>query len=82
MNNAAANTLTIPAEASVDFPVGTEIRVIQIGAGTTTITGDTGVSVNGVSAGSGDVSGQWEEVRLYKAGADEWYAVGGIGVVS
>jgi hypothetical protein len=82
MNNAAANTLTIPADASVDFPVGTEIRVIQIGAGTTTITGDTGVTVNGVSAGSGDVSGQWEEVRLYKAGADEWYAVGGIGVVS
>ncbi|SRR6056297_169599 len=81
-DNVAANTVTIPAESSVDFPVGSEIRIIQTGSGTTSITGDTGVTVNGVSAGSGDISGQWEEVRLYKAGPDEWYAVGNIGVVS
>jgi hypothetical protein len=37
MNNASANTLTIPANASVAFPVGTLISVIQLGAGQTTI---------------------------------------------
>jgi len=37
MNNAAANTLTIPANGSVAFPVGTVISVIQLGAGQTTI---------------------------------------------
>src|SRR6267378_3297572 len=37
MNNGSANTLTIPANASVAFPVGTVISVIQLGAGQTTI---------------------------------------------
>jgi len=37
MNNASANTLTIPANGSVAFPVGTIISVIQLGAGQTTI---------------------------------------------
>jgi len=37
MNNAAANTLTIPANASVAFPIGTVITVMQLGVGQTTI---------------------------------------------
>jgi hypothetical protein len=37
MNNAAANTLTIPANASVAFPVGTVVTVMQLGVGQTTI---------------------------------------------
>jgi len=37
MNNASANTLTIPANASVAFPVGTVVSVVQLGAGQTTI---------------------------------------------
>lgn len=82
MNNSSANTLTIPDNATVAIPVGTEIRVIQIGSGTTSIAGDTGVTLNGVSAGSGDVAGQWDEVRLYKIATDEWYAVGAIGAVA
>ncbi len=82
MSSGSANTLTIPANASVAFPIGTMIRVIQIGAGTTSITGDTGVTLNGVSAGSGDVSAQWDEVRLYKVATDEWYATGDIGAVA
>lgn len=37
MNNAAANTLTIPANALVAYPIGTQILVTQMGAGTTSI---------------------------------------------
>jgi len=82
VDNASANTVTIPTNAAIEFPVGTEIRVLQVGAGTTTIQGDTGVTLNGVSSGSGAMTGQWDEVRLYKKASDEWYAVGGIGTVS
>ena len=82
MENAAANTLAIPANASVAFPVGTTIVVQQKGAGTTTITADTGVTLNGVSAGSGDLSAQWAGVSLYKSATDTWYAIGGIGTVA
>ena len=37
MNNGSANTLTIPANASVAFPIGTVISVIQLGVGQTNI---------------------------------------------
>jgi len=37
MNNASANTLTIPANGSVAFAVGTQLYFEQLGAGATTI---------------------------------------------
>jgi hypothetical protein len=82
MNNASPNTLTIPTDASVEFPIGTEIRVIQIGSGTTSISGNTGVTLNGISAGTGAITGQWDEVRLYKSGVNTWYVTGNIGAVA
>lgn len=72
MSNAAANTLTIPTNAAVAFPVGTKIMVMQEGAGATTVTGDTGVTVNGVSAGSKAVSAQYSGLLLSKRATDTW----------
>jgi hypothetical protein len=37
MNNGAANTVTIPANGSVAYPVGTKLNFMQLGAGKTTI---------------------------------------------
>jgi len=76
MNNASANTLTIPTNASVAFPTGTRIDIIQEGAGVTTITGDTGVTLNGVSAGSGAISAQYGGVSIQKRGTDTWIMCG------
>jgi hypothetical protein len=78
MSNASANTLTIPTNASVAYDVGTVINVMMIGAGTTTIAGDTGVTVNGTSAGSVDVSAQYQGVALLKIATDSWVASGAI----
>ena len=44
MNNAAANTITIPTNASVAFPIGTTILITQLGAGATTIAAAGGVT--------------------------------------
>jgi len=75
MNVATANTLTVPANASVAFAVGTQILVLQTGAGQTTIAGDSGVTVN--SSGSAlKLSGQWSSAVLVKRGTDSWVAVG------
>ena len=82
MNNASSNTLTIPANSSVAFPINTTITVCMEGAGTTSITGATGVSLNGVSAGSCDMSGQYGFATLVKRGTDSWYVSGSIGSVS
>ena len=82
MNNASANTVTIPTNASVAFPTGSRVDIVQYGAGATTVEGDTGVTVNGVSAGSGDLDAQYAGVTLYKRATDEWIVVGGIGAVA
>lgn len=82
MNNAAANTLTIPANATVAFPVGTALTVGQRGAGVTTIDAAAGVTLNGVSGGQGDISAQWATVLLVKVATDTWEAWGSIGTVA
>lgn len=46
MTVASANTLTIPPNSSVAFPIGTQILINQSGAGQTTITAGSGVTIN------------------------------------
>jgi hypothetical protein len=75
MNVASANTLTIPANASVAFPVGTQIIVIQTGAGATTLTPAGGVTVNSKD-GNLELGGQWAGVTLIKRATNTWVAVG------
>lgn len=82
MDNAGANTLTIPANATVAFPIGTVISVIQLGAGTTTITGDTGVTINGVSAGAANLNAQHSASSLVKIATDVWNLAGDNGAVA
>ena len=43
-SNAAAQTYSIPTNASVAFPIGTQLNIIQIGAGQ--------VTVNAVTSGT------------------------------
>lgn len=82
MNNASANTLTIPLNSSVAFPTGTVIGVSMIGAGTTTVDGATGVTVNGVSGGGAAISSQYTGVTLTKIGTDSWLMEGNHGTVA
>ena len=78
MTHASANTVTIPTNASVGFAIGTVISVTQLGAGVTTVSGDAGVSVNGVSVGSVSISAQYAGVVLRKIATDDWIAQGAI----
>lgn len=76
MNLASANTLTVPLNATVGFPVGTVIEVCQIGAGQTTLTPATG-AVNLRSRGALlKLAGQWASASLRKRGTDEWVVAG------
>jgi hypothetical protein len=72
----SANTVTVPDEASVAFPDGTVVSVVQNGAGTTTIAADTGVTINGVLNGSADLASQYAAASLVKIATDEWNLVG------
>lgn len=76
MSNAAANTVTIPANSSVTFAIGTQITVRHAGAGKMTIAGANGVSVN--SSATLALRAQHSTVSLLKVGTDEWDLAGDV----
>ena len=47
MTNASANTFTVPANASVAYPTGTRINILNLGAGACTPTAGAGVTISG-----------------------------------
>lgn len=81
MNKATAIAFKIPTNASVAFPVGTALTVLNIGAGTCTISavtpGTTTVLSAGATAASPTVA-QYKSAVCIKTATDTWYVVGGI----
>lgn len=75
INNAGATTLTIPADASVAFPVGTKIDVLQTGAGQVTIAGS-GFTPNATPGLK--ISAQWGAATLVKRGTNSWVVIGNL----
>jgi hypothetical protein len=75
MNVATANTLTVPPDADTPFPIGTQIIVLQVGAGKTTLAAGSGVTINS-RAGLLAINGQWSGATLLKRASDSWVAVG------
>ena len=73
--SASANTLTVPTNASVAFPVGTQITVIQTGAGQTTITPVSGTVTINATPGL-KLRTQWSSCVLIKRATNTWVALG------
>ena len=72
MNNAAANTLTVPPNSSVAFPIDTIIEVYQMGAGQTTVAAGSGVTLRQAGA----LRTQYSTASLRKRATDEWVLAG------
>ena len=64
--------VTIAAEATVNFPVGSTLSIIQTAAGIPTVVGAAGVTVNGVVAASVVCSVPFSVMTLLKISADNW----------
>jgi hypothetical protein len=75
MNNASANTVTIPTNATVAFPVGATIPIRQYGAGQTTIVAASGVTLRNAHATS-KIAAQYGSVCLHQRATDEWVIEG------
>jgi hypothetical protein len=82
MNVGSANTFSIPTNASVAFPIGTQINVLQIGTGQTTIqavtSGTTSILSTGASAAAPKLRARYSAATCLKAGTDLWYVFGDI----
>ena len=76
MSASVANTVTIPLNSSVAFPVGTEINVVQYGAGKTQIIGSGGVTIR--SAIGTYLRAQYSVATLIKRATNEWILYGDI----
>jgi len=81
-NGATAGTINVPTNGSVAFPTGTQITVIQTGAGQLTIQATTPATTTINSAGASSVAPklrvQNSSATLIKTGTDTWYVVGDI----
>ena len=76
LTNASAITLTIPTNATVAFPTGTQILLYQGGAGQVTVGG---ASVTIRSQGTKlKLQGQYAVAGLLKVGTDEWVLFGNV----
>ena len=74
MSNASANNLTVPLNSSVAYPVGSQINILQTGAGQTTVVATGGVTIN-ASPGL-KLRAQWSAATLIKRATDTWVLVG------
>jgi uncharacterized protein (DUF2147 family) len=74
LSNAAAITLTVPTNATTAFPTGTQIDLLQTGAGQVTV-GGAGVTLQ--SEGSKlKLKGQYAAATLIKRATDTWVLIG------
>jgi hypothetical protein len=81
MNKATAVAFKIPTNASVAFPVGTAITVLNKGAGVCTISAVTSGTTTVLSAGAVAASptlAQYKTAVCIKTATDTWYVVGAI----
>jgi hypothetical protein len=81
-SNAAAQTFSIPTNANAAFPIGTQINLIQLGAGQVTVnavtSGTTTIVSTGATAATPKCRAQYSAMTLIKRDTDSWYAIGDI----
>ena len=81
MNKATAIAYKIPTNASVAFPIGTVLTILNIGAGVCTISAVTPGTTTILSAGATAASptlAQYKSAACIKTATDAWYVVGAI----
>ena len=82
MNKATAIAFKIPTNASVAIPVGSAITVLNIGAGTLTVSAVTPGTTTVLSSGSVAASptlAQYKSAVCVKVATDAWYVLGAVG---
>lgn len=68
LSNASPVAVTLPLEATVPWPTGTQLRLLNQGAGTVTVAGAVGVTINGTPL----TLAQYKGANLIKTGTNTW----------
>lgn len=78
ISNASANTVTVPTNTAVAFPIGTTVSLLQTGAGQTSITGSVGVTIQSENSKL-KLKAQYALAGLLKTDTNTWVAFGNLG---
>jgi hypothetical protein len=78
INNASANNLTVPLNSAAAFPIGTQVSLLQTGAGQMTVVATGGVTINATPGLK--LRAQWSSATLVKRNTDTWVLVGDLAV--
>jgi hypothetical protein len=76
--SAGTSVITVPADASDNFPVGSVIQIIRVGAGEVQVTASAGVTVN--NALGSRLRAQWSTATLRKRSSNTWLLSGDLKV--
>ena len=78
----SANTVSIPTNASVAYPTGSVINILQIDSGQTTIqassSGTTTINSTGAATAAPKLRAEYSAASCIKVDTDTWYVVGDI----
>lgn len=72
LTNGSDITATVPSNANVAYPVGTQILLAQRGAGDVTVNGQASVNIRVPEKYNAVLDGQYSHAVLTKIGTDEW----------
>ncbi len=75
MGSGSALTLTIPTDATLDFPIGTSIDILQTGAGQVTVAPVSGTVTVNATPGL-KLRTTWSSATLFKRAANTWVVFG------
>ena len=78
--NASAIAITIPANATVPFPIGSVLNFAQIGVGQITVSGASGVTITstGATAAAPKTRARYSGVSAIEISENNWLVLGDI----
>jgi hypothetical protein len=79
-SNASAQTYTIPPASSVAYNTGSQLNIVQKGAGQVTFAAGSGVTIRstGASAAAPKLRAQYSSATAIYEGSDVWFVIGDI----
>ena len=77
-NSASNIVITVPADATTNFPIGTRITILRANTGAASVTGAVGVTVNATPGLN--LRAQWSAATLLKRAANTWVLMGDLSV--
>jgi hypothetical protein len=73
-STAGTVTLTVAPDSTYTFPTGTQINILNVGAGAVVTAGGAGVTLNGTPGLR--LRAQWSSATLIKRSSDTWVIIG------